>query len=392
MQPNVLYPNSTMKDLPNSLSPFLPLVKIEGGKSHLASDLASVSEYEIPLDKEWEFPRDKLTLGKLLGEGAFGVVVRAEAFGISGKANTTTVAVKMLKDDATDCELANLIQEMEVMKMIGKHGNVLNLLGCCTQDGPLYVIVEYAPHGNLREFLRERRPPSMMSYEEPMTSGACREAVKPPTYQDLVSFAFQVAHGAEHLSSKLCIHRDLAARNVLVAEDYVLKIADFGLTRNIPNNDYYKKTTDGRLPVKWMAPEALFDRKYTIKSDVWSYGVLLWEIFSLGGNPYPSVPIEKLFVLLREGYRMERPPYASPEMYRIMMNCWHHRPALRPSFVDIVSQLDHMLSRSTTEDYLDLLEPALDSPTSSGPADSQYSSMSASSMSASSQSIHEACF
>ncbi|KAK2187383.1 hypothetical protein NP493_167g01010 [Ridgeia piscesae] len=373
MRPNILYTGSFSFDpnSQNSMTPLVPQVKIEGGRNRLSSELTALTEYEIPLDKEWEFQRDKLTLGEMLGEGAFGMVVKAEAKGISGKNGAQTVAVKMLKDDATDRELADLIQEMEVMKIIGRHRNILNLLGCCTQDGPIYVIVEYAPNGNLRDFLRKRRPPSSSSgYEEPVVMTDLR----PLTYKDLVSFAYQVARGMEYLSSKMCIHRDLAGRNVLVAEDYVLKIADFGLTRNIPNNDYYKKTTDGRLPVKWMAPEALFDRKYTCKSDVWSYGILLWEIFTLGGNPYPSVPVERLFELLREGHRMERPPYCSLEMYNMMLECWNQYPGRRPSFSDLVQDLDRILTLSVNEEYLDL-QP-LQSPISSGTSDSQYSSMS----------------
>ncbi|ELT91660.1 hypothetical protein CAPTEDRAFT_90852 [Capitella teleta] len=365
MRQNILYASGD-KD-PNSRSSLAPLVKIEGGRNRLSSELTAMSEYVIPLDPQWEFPRDKLNLGKLLGEGAFGVVMQAEAQGGLGKSNT--VAVKMLKDGATDKELADLVQELEVMKIIGRHRNIINLLGCCTQDGPLYVIVEYAPHGNLRDFLRHRRPPTSSGYEVPVDDFA-----RPISFKDLVSYGYQVAKGMEYFTSRMCIHRDIAARNVLVGEDFVMKIADFGLTRNIPDNDYYRKTTDGRLPVKWMAPEALFDRRYTIKSDIWSYGVLLWEIFSLGGNPYPSVPVERLFELLREGHRMERPSCSTVDMYHIMLMCWHQNPDLRPTFSELVNELDRVLALTVSEDYLDLDLCQLDSPGVSN--DSQYSSMS----------------
>lgn len=163
----------------------------------------------------------------------------------------------------TDSEMTDLVREMEMMKVIGKHVNIINLLGACTQNGPLYVIVEFAPHGNLRDFLRNHRHSS--GYEP--TVGQVKER-KILTQKDLVSFAYQVARGMEYLASRRCIHRDLAARNVLVSDEYVLKIADFGLARDIHCNDYYRKKTDGRLPVKWMAPEALFHRINTTQSDV----------------------------------------------------------------------------------------------------------------------------
>ncbi|KAG8453390.1 hypothetical protein GDO86_000137 [Hymenochirus boettgeri] len=155
----------------------------------------------------------------------------------------------------------------------------------------------------------------------------------------------------------LCIHRDLAARNVLVTEDNVMKIADFGLARDIHNIDYYKKTTNGRLPVKWMAPEALFDRVYTHQSDVWSYGVLLWEIFTLGGSPYPGIPVEELFKLLKEGHRMDKPANCTHELYMIMRECWHVVPSQRPTFKQLVEDLDRILTVTSTDEYLDLSVP-----------------------------------
>ncbi|XP_039210182.1 fibroblast growth factor receptor 1 isoform X3 [Crotalus tigris] len=316
--------------------------------------LTGVSEYELPEDPRWELTRDRLILGKPLGEGCFGQVVLAEAIGLDkDKPNRVTkVAVKMLKSDATEKDLSDLISEMEMMKMIGKHKNIINLLGACTQDGPLYVIVEYASKGNLREYLQARRPPGMEYCYNP--THVPEEQL---SFKDLVSCAYQVARGMEYLASKKCIHRDLAARNVLVTEDIVMKIADFGLARDIHHIDYYKKTTNGRLPVKWMAPEALFDRIYTHQSDVWSFGVLLWEIFTLGGSPYPGVPVEELFKLLKEGHRMDKPSNCTNELYMMMRDCWHAVPSQRPTFKQLVEDLDRIVAMTSNQEYLDLSLP-----------------------------------
>ncbi|XP_063040127.1 fibroblast growth factor receptor 3 isoform X4 [Engraulis encrasicolus] len=340
----------------SSMNSNTPLVRIARLSSSDGPMLANVSELELPSDPKWEFSRTRLTLGKPLGEGCFGQVVMAEAIGIDKEKpnKPLTVAVKMLKDDATDKDLSDLVSEMEMMKMIGKHKNIINLLGACTQDGPLYVLVEYASKGNLREYLRARRPPGMdYSFD------TCKVPNEQLTFKDLVSCAYQVARGMEYLASQKvkCIHRDLAARNVLVTEDNVMKIADFGLARDVHNIDYYKKTTNGRLPVKWMAPEALFDRVYTHQSDVWSYGVLLWEIFTLGGSPYPGIPVEELFKLLKEGHRMDKPANCTHELYMIMRECWHAVPSQRPTFRQLVEDHDRVLSMTSTDEYLDMSVP-----------------------------------
>ncbi|XP_070088994.1 fibroblast growth factor receptor 4 isoform X3 [Equus caballus] len=275
---------------------------------HLSSNgpplLAGLVSLDLPLDPLWEFPRDRLVLGKPLGEGCFGQVVRAEAFGMDPAQpdQASTVAVKMLKDNASDKDLADLVSEMEVMKLIGRHKNIINLLGVCTQEGPLYVIVECAAKGNLREFLRARRPPG-----PDLSPDGPRSSEGPLSFPALVSCAYQVARGMQYLESRKCIHRDLAARNVLVTEDNVMKIADFGLARGVHHIDYYKKTSNGRLPVKWMAPEALFDRVYTHQSDV----------------------------------------------YGLMRECWHAAPSQRPTFKQLVEALDKVLL-AVSEEYLDL--------------------------------------
>ncbi|XP_039639664.1 fibroblast growth factor receptor 2 isoform X2 [Perca fluviatilis] len=340
-------------DSSSSMNSSTPLVRITTRRSSAHDD--PIPEYDLPQDPRWEFSRDRLTLGKPLGEGCFGQVVMAEALGIDKDKpkEAVTVAVKMLKDDATEKDLSDLVSEMEMMKMIGKHKNIINLLGACTQDGPLYVIVEYASKGNLREYLRARRPPGMeYSYD------IARVSDEQLTFKDLVSCTYQVARGMEYLASQKCIHRDLAARNVLVTESNFMKIADFGLARDVHNIDYYKKTTNGRLPVKWMAPEALFDRVYTHQSDVWSFGVLMWEIFTLGGSPYPGIPVEELFKLLKEGHRMDKPGNCTNELYMMMKDCWHAISSHRPTFKQLVEDLDRILTLNTNEEYLDLCAPA----------------------------------
>lgn len=309
--------------------------------------------FEDPLDEKWEVPRESICIKDFAGEGAFGYVARAEAFELPGN-NTTpcTVAVKMLKENATDAELSDLISEMETMKEIGSHKNIVNFLGACTVQGPLFLIVEYCPHGNLRDFLRDSRP-SLLDLED-------EKAASQLTFRDLLSMAYQITRGMSYLSSKKCIHRDLAARNVLIAEDFVIKIADFGLARNLGNTDYYRRTTHGRLPVKWLAIEALFDQQYTVKTDVWSFGILLWEIFTLGGTPYPGIPVERLFTILKNGYRMECPINCPPKIYEIMLKCWGDTAKTRPSFSELCEQLDEILSTEAAQEYIVILSKSVD--------------------------------
>uniref|UniRef100_A0A672NQU0 Fibroblast growth factor receptor n=1 Tax=Sinocyclocheilus grahami TaxID=75366 RepID=A0A672NQU0_SINGR len=284
--------------------------------SRLSSMLSGVSEYELPQDPCWEVPRERYTH--------------------CGQARNYFEIFP--SDDS-------------ILKMLD-HTTRISSLKTHIVSGPLYVIVEYASKGNLREYLRARRPYGMEYCYNPD-----QVPVESMSIKDLVSCAYQVARGMEYLASKKCIHRDLAARNVLVTEDNVMKIADFGLARDVHHIDYYKKTTNGRLPVKWMAPEALFDRIYTNQSDVWSFGVLLWEIFTLGGSPYPGVPVEELFKLLREGHRMDRPSACTQEIYLMMKDCWHAVPTQRPTFKQLVEDLDRTLSMISNQEYLDLSVP-----------------------------------
>ncbi|XP_058527543.1 proto-oncogene tyrosine-protein kinase receptor Ret [Ochotona princeps] len=314
----------------------------------------SVNTFKMPVDPKWEFPRKNLVLGKTLGEGEFGKVVKATAFRLKGRAGYTTVAVKMLKENASNSELRDLQSEFNLLKQVN-HPHVIKLHGACSQDGPLLLIVEYAKYGSLRGFLRDSRKvgPGYVGGGGGRNSGSLDHPdERALTMGDLISFAWQISRGMQYLAEMKLVHRDLAARNILVAEGRKMKISDFGLSRDVYEEDSYVKRSKGRIPVKWMAIESLFDHIYTTQSDVWSFGVLLWEIVTLGGNPYPGIPPERLFNLLRTGHRMERPDNCSEEMYRLMLQCWKQEPDKRPVFGDISKDLEKMMVKS--RDYLDL--------------------------------------
>lgn len=296
-------------------------------------------------DLKWEFPRHQLKIVSMLGEGCFGQVWKYEAEDIVNVKGTTTVAVKTLRSSATEKEKRDLLHELAMMKMLDPHPNVVSLLGCCTEKDPIFIIIEYVNGGTLQEYLRKSR--SEHNYRN--LHGESQSL----TARDLTSFAFQIAKGMAYLSSKKIIHRDLAARNILFShEDQVCKIADFGFARDIMGNNVYERKSEGRLPIRWMAPESLYDNCYTTKSDVWSFGVLMWEIVALGATPYPGKSASEVMKFVREGGRLEKPPHCDRQLFNVVKNCWGAEADDRPSFEDLVEDFENLLVTDT--DYIDL--------------------------------------
>ncbi|XP_020830990.1 mast/stem cell growth factor receptor Kit isoform X1 [Phascolarctos cinereus] len=361
---------------------------------------------QLPYDHKWEFPRNRLSFGKTLGAGAFGKVVEATAYGLFKSDAAMTVAVKMLKPSAHLTEREALMSELKVLSYLGNHMNIVNLLGACTIGGPTLVITEYCCYGDLLNFLRRKRDSficskhedhaeavlykNLLQSKESSCDGANeymdmkpgvsyvvptkadkRRSARVGSYierdvttaimeddelaldiEDLLSFSYQVAKGMSFLASKNCIHRDLAARNILLTHGRITKICDFGLARDIKNDSNYVVKGNARLPVKWMAPESIFNCVYTFESDVWSYGIFLWELFSLGSSPYPGMPVDsKFYKMIKEGFRMLSPECAPPEMYEIMKSCWNADPLQRPTFKMIVQLIEQQLLDSTNHVY-----------------------------------------
>uniref|UniRef100_A0A8C1NZB1 receptor protein-tyrosine kinase n=1 Tax=Cyprinus carpio TaxID=7962 RepID=A0A8C1NZB1_CYPCA len=276
---------------------------------------------------EWE----DIKFEDVIGEGNFGQVIRAM---VKKDGIKMSAAIKMLKEFASENDHRDFAGELEVLCKLGQHPNIINLIGACENRGYLYIAIEYAPYGNLLDFLRKSRV-----LETDPAFAKEHGTASTLTSQQLLQFAADVATGMHYLSDKQFIHRDLAARNVLVGESLVAKIADFGLSRG---EEVYVKKTMGRLPVRWMAIESLNYSVYTTKSDVWSFGVLLWEIVSLGGTPYCGMTCAELYEKLPQGYRMEQPRNCDDEVYELMRQCWRDRPYERPPFSQISVQLNRM--------------------------------------------------
>ncbi|XP_027783494.2 tyrosine-protein kinase Fer isoform X1 [Marmota flaviventris] len=265
----------------------------------------------IPKDKKWILNHEDVALGELLGKGNFGEVYKGTL------KDKTNVAVKTCKEDLPQELKIKFLQEAKILKQYD-HPNIVKLIGVCTQRQPVYIIMELVPGGDFLSYLRKKKDELKL--------------------KQLVKFSLDAAAGMLYLESKNCIHRDLAARNCLVGENNILKISDFGMSRQ-EDGGVYSSSGLKQIPIKWTAPEALNYGRYSSESDVWSFGILLWETFSLGISPYPGMTNQQAREQVERGYRMSAPQNCPEEISKIMMKCWDYNPENRPTFSELQKEL-----------------------------------------------------
>ncbi|XP_073974043.1 tyrosine-protein kinase transmembrane receptor Ror-like isoform X2 [Rhodnius prolixus] len=268
-----------------------------------------------------EFHPANIRFVQELGEGAFGKVYKGEIVGTGEE--PLLVAIKTLKENASAKTTADFRREVDLMCEL-RHENIVCLLGVCLSREPLCMLFEFMPKGDLHEFLITHSPHS--------TDGML-------TQTDLLNMATHIASGMEYLCSHHYVHRDLAARNCLVAENLTVKISDFGLSRDVYSSDYYRVQSKSLLPVRWMPPESILYGKFTTESDVWSYGVVLWEIYSYGLQPYYGYSNQEVIEMIRSRQLLPCPEDCPSRMYSVMMECWHEVPVRRPHFPELSARL-----------------------------------------------------
>ncbi|CAG2239895.1 Tyrosine-protein kinase Btk29A,Tyrosine kinase receptor Cad96Ca,Discoidin domain-containing receptor 2,Tyrosine-protein kinase receptor TYRO3,Putative neurotrophin receptor LTRK 1,ALK tyrosine kinase receptor,Tyrosine-protein kinase ABL2,Tyrosine-protein kinase abl-1,Tyrosine-protein kinase receptor UFO,Macrophage colony-stimulating factor 1 receptor,Leukocyte tyrosine kinase receptor,Tyrosine-protein kinase receptor Tie-1,Receptor-type tyrosine-protein kinase FLT3,ALK tyrosine kinase receptor homolog scd- len=253
------------------------------------------------------------------------------------------IFLQTLRKSASDHEKEEFLKEAVLMSNF-KHDHILSLLGVCLDNDPQFIILELMEGGDLLSYLRTCRGMSTNSTSLCLT--------------DLVKICVHVARGCKYLEREHFVHRDLAARNCLVSSkvpsEIVVKIGDFGLARDIYKSDYYRKEGEGLLPVRWMSPESLVDGIFTTQSDIWAFGVMMWEVLTFGQQPYQARTNIEVLHYVRSGGQLEQPEHCPEELFVLMKSCWSYSPEDRPDFTYILQQLEQFLEKCVTllADYI----------------------------------------
>uniref|UniRef100_A0A4W3K7Y6 Tyrosine-protein kinase receptor n=1 Tax=Callorhinchus milii TaxID=7868 RepID=A0A4W3K7Y6_CALMI len=287
-----------------------------------AGKMASLNELK-------EVPRKHISLLRALGHGAFGEVYEGHVVGIGGESVPLQVAIKTLPEICSEQDEMDFLMEALIISKFN-HQNIVRCIGVSLQALPRFILLELMTGGDMKTFLRENRPKATQ--------------ISTLTMLDLLSMAKDIACGCKYLEDNHFIHRDIAARNCLLActgASRAAKIGDFGMARDIYRASYYRKGGRAMLPVKWMPPEAFLEGIFTSKTDTWSFGVLLWEILSLGYMPYPCKSNQEVLEFVTSGRRMDPPKNCPGPVYRIMTQCWQHRPEHRPDFGTVLERVNY---------------------------------------------------
>ncbi|XP_040076080.1 NT-3 growth factor receptor isoform X4 [Ixodes scapularis] len=290
--------------------------------------------------------REKISFIQSLGEGAFGRVFLGTVDYLTPDEPTTLVAVKTLKNMSVDEARLDFDREAELLTNL-QHANIVRFYGISTDGDPLMILFEYMEYGDLNNFLRDRGPDSTVL--DPKS-----KQVPPLSRADLLKISTQVACGMEYLASQHFVHRDLATRNCLVGDMLVVKIGDFGMSRDVYSTDYYRVGRHTMLPIRWMPPESILYRKFTVESDVWSFGVVLWEIFALGKQPWYELSNHEVIQQVTSGKLLGKPDECPEEIYQIMLSCWKAQPQDRSPIKVLHEQLDHFCKAES--EYMPIIE------------------------------------
>ncbi|XP_065061772.1 focal adhesion kinase 1-like isoform X1 [Rhopilema esculentum] len=300
-----------------------PTKKTFNGDSNDYSEIDCLDEdyAEVMASNDYEIPQDKLNFCEIIGQGQFGDVYRGTYDCKDG--TNMEVAIKSCKvtSEVEDKGRTDkFLEEAFIMKQF-EHPHVVKLIGVVSSD-PVYIIMELAPFGELRSYLQNQQ----LRIE----------------LDTLLLFIFQLSTALSYLESKNFVHRDVAARNVLVVSQNIVKLGDFGLSRWMAEQSYYK-ASKGKLPIKWMAPESINFRRFSTLSDVWMFGVCMWEILMYGVKPFQGVANEKVIGKIENGERLPLPPNCPPTLYHVMMECWSYEPSKRPRFQKLKTRLSNLM-------------------------------------------------
>nr|XP_021322281.1 focal adhesion kinase 1 isoform X9 [Danio rerio] len=280
--------------------------------------------YTMPSTRDYEIQRDRIELGRCIGEGQFGDV--HQGIYICPDTPALSVAIKTCKNCTSDSVREKFLQEALTMRQFD-HPHIVKLIGVITEN-PVWIIMELCTLGELRSFLQIRK------YNLDLAS--------------LILFSYQLSTALAYLESKRFVHRDIAARNVLVSSVDCVKLGDFGLSRYMEDSSYYK-ASKGKLPIKWMAPESINFRRFTSASDVWMFGVCMWEILMYGVKPFQGVKNNDVIGRIENGERLAMPPNCPPTLYSLMTKCWAYDPSKRPRFTELKGQLSTILAEEKAQ-------------------------------------------